>query len=201
MTIREITEEEYIRLNRLNGFANQLLQNPESAKLLEKAAKIVDPNIRTPRLDQEAVANAPLAAVTETLAKLNQRLDDEAAARQNQVLIDSASRQREEGIRALRVQGWNDAGIAEIEKVMAEKGILDPVDAAIVFEKRQPLPTPAMPGSNGTFDFNKTMHAGQQTDADIKALLKTGGKESAGLDAVTNKLIGDTLQQVRSAQR
>lgn len=193
----EITEEEFLRLRNLNGFANNLLQNPEAAKLLEKAAKIVNPNIKTPRLDQEAASTAPLAAVNETLAKLNKRLDDEAAARQNDQLIAQAQSQREAGIRALRQQGWNDTGIAEIEKVMTEKGIMDPLDAAAIFEARHPAPTPAMPGSTGSFNFNETMNAAQQDDS-IASLLKTHGKEAQGLEAVTNKMILDTLTSVRT---
>ena len=76
---------------------------------------------------------------------LNKRLDEEAAARANDNAVAAANRQREAGLATLRKQGWNDQGIAEIEKVMAEKGIMDPVDAAIVFEKRHPAPTPTMP--------------------------------------------------------
>lgn len=198
--IREITEEEYIRLNNLNGFARTMLANPESAKLLEQAAKIVNPNIQTPRLAQEAALTAPIAAVQETLVALNKRLDDEAAARANQAAVDAANANRAKGISALRQQGWNDAGIAEIEKVMTEKGIADPLDAAIVFEKRYPPATPAMPGSAGAFNFNDTLHATNQDD-DIKALLKTRGKEANGLEAISNKMIADTLADIRSAQR
>lgn len=194
--IVEVTEEEYLRLNQLNGFANQIMGNPKAAVLLEQAAKIVRPDIRTPRLEQEQAAAAPFVAITESLQKLNERMDAEAAARAEQNTIAAANAKRNEGIIALRKQGWNDAGIAEIEKVMTEKGIADPVDAAIVFERRYPPPTPSMPGSNGTFNFNETMHSAKP-DEDIKSLLKTRGREMNGLNAISDKMISDVLADVR----
>lgn len=195
----EITEQEYLRLRRLDQFAGSLLNNEESARLVEQAAKIVNPNIKTPRLDRAAAATAPLAAISESIEKLSKRMDEEATARANQAAVDAANAKRTEGISALRKQGWNDAGIEQIEKIMTEKGIADPLDAAVVFERRYPPPTPAMPGSNGTFNFNETLNSANP-DEDIKKLLKTRGRDSEGLEAVSNKMIADTLQQVRSGQ-
>lgn len=201
MNIREIPEEEYLRLQNLNGFASSLLQNTEAAKLVEKAAKLVNPNIRTPRLDQEAASTAPLTAITESLQKLNQRLDEEKAQRENENAVAAATRQREDGIRRLRQQGWNDTGIAEIEKVMTEKGIMDPVDAAIIFEKRHPAPTPAMPGSAGGFNLAERMHATDVADENVAKLLKAG-KDSRAADVIGDKFAMEVLHDIRAqAQR
>lgn len=199
MSIREITEDEYVRLNRLNTFAQSILANPEAAPLLEKAAKIVDPNIRTPRLDQQTAAQAPFTAITESLAALNKRLDDEAVARTNQDAINQANAKANEGISALRKDGWNDTGIAEIQKIMTERGISDPRDAAIVLERLHPPANVSMPGSNGAFNFNDAITAAKADD-DISSLLKTMGKESNGLEAISNKMIADTLKDIRSGQ-
>ena len=199
MSIREVTEEEYQRLTRLNQFAQSMLANPEAAPLLEKAAKIVDPNIATPRLNQQIAQQAPFNAISEELSKLNKRLDDEAAARANQAAIDAANAKAAEGMNALRKDGWNDTGIAEIQKLMTERGIADPRDAAIVLERLHPPATPAMPGSNGSFNFNEVINSAK-VDDDIGSMLKTMGKESNGLDAISNKMIADTLKDVRSGQ-
>lgn len=200
MNIREVPEEEYQRLARLNQFAQTILSNPEAAPLLEKAAKIVDPSIRTPRLDQQAAVQAPISKIEESLVALNKRFDEEANARAQAETLAAARAKEAEGIAQLRKAGWNDAGIAEIQKVMTEKGIADPLDAAIVFERRYPPPTPTMPGSNGTFNFNEVAHAAN-TDEDIKALLGTMGKDSNGLEALSNKMIEKTLADIRGGQR
>lgn len=196
MTTREITEEEYVRLQNLNGFARTMLANPESARLLEAAAKVVNPNIKTPRLDAAAAAQAPLAKIEESLTALSKRLDDEAAARANNDAVAAANAKRAEGIAALRKQGWNDQGIAEIEKVMTERGIANPLDAAAVFEKIHPAPPPSMPGS---FNFNDTITQAKP-DEDIKKLLATRGRETNGLDAIVGKMTADTLADIRSGQ-
>lgn len=198
--IIEVTEEEWLQKSRLNDFAQKILANPEAAPHLEKAAKIVDPNIATPRLNQQAAAQAPFNAISEELSKLNKRLDEEAIARANQATIDAAAAKANAGIADLRKDGWNDTGIAEIQKVMTERGIADPRDAAIVLERLHPPASVSMPGSNGSFNFNEVVHAAK-TDDDIAGLLKTMGKESNGLDAISNKMIADTLADVRSGQR
>lgn len=199
MAILEIDEAEYRRLQKLQGFASQIVNNPEAAVLLEKAAKIVDPNIKTPRLDQQAAVSAPLSKIEESLAALNKRLDDEATVRQAEAAVAAARAKKEEGFNALRKAGWNDAGITEIQKIMDERQIADPADAAIVLERRHPAPTPSMPGSNGTFNFNEAINAAAP-DEDIKSMLKTFGKDSNGLEAVSNRMIAKTLTDIRSGQ-
>lgn len=197
--IVEMTEEEYLRLQRMNGFANQLLANPKSAVLVEQAAKIVNPNIKTPRLDQEAAIQQPFTQLQESMAAIQKRLDDDAAARANDAAVTAAKSKELEGIQALRKDGWNDAGITEIQKIMTERGIADPRDAAIVLERRHPAPTPAMPGSNGSFNLNETINSAKP-DEDIKKLLHTRGREANGLEAISNKMIADTLADIRSGQ-
>ena len=199
MATRQITEEEFIRMQNLNGFAQSMLANPESARLLEQAAKIVNPNIKTPRLDAAAAAAQPLTSITESLAALNKRLDDEAAARANNDAVHQANTQRDKDIVALRKAGWNDAGIEAIEKVRTERGIASVLDAALVFEKIHPAPAPAMPGSAGAFNLNESINTAKP-DEDIKKLLATRGRETNGLEAISNKMIADTLADIRSNQ-
>lgn len=200
MTVRQVTEEEYLRMQNLQGFANRMLGNPESARLLEQAAKIVDPNIRTPRLDAHVQQQQPLNQIQESISALAKRLDDEAAARNEAATIAAANATRDAGLAKLRKAGWNDTGIAKIEQVMTEKGIADPEVAAAYFERIHPTPAPSMPGSNGAFNFNEAVANAQGDDDTIKKLLATRGRETNGLEAISNKMIADTLADIRSGQ-
>lgn len=193
----EISEEEYVRLTRLGQFANSMMQNPESAKLLEKAAKIVDPNARTPRLDQEQAFAAPFAAVTESIEKLNKRLDDEAAKRENEALIAKANESRQQGLRTLRARGYNDAGIAAIEGLMAEKGIIDPLDAEAVFLARHPQPSVGKPNGTG-INMPEMIHAGAEADKHVDRMLKAGNKQRE-LDVVGDQFAMDVLKDLRAS--
>lgn len=197
MSTREITEEEYLRLTRLQQFADSMMQNSESAVLLEKAAKLVNPNVRTPRLDQEAALAKPLSAIQESIAKLNERLDIEKQARDNEALVAEAARVRAEGVAALRRRGYNDAGVAEIEKLMAEKGIIDPIDAEAIFLARNPQPNMNKPGAAG-LNMAELLHGGEKTDAHIDHMLKAGTNQRA-LDVIGDQFATDILKEVRSA--
>lgn len=199
MALVQITEEEHLRLQGLNNFAQTMLNNPEAAKLLESAAKIVNPNIKTPRLDAAAAQQAPLVKIEESLAALNKRLDEDAAARANDTAVQQANAKREAEIGQLRKKGWNDAGIEAVEKFRTERGIASALDAAILFEQLHPAPTPSMPGSAGAFNFNDSISQAKPDD-DIKKLLATRGKTDQGLDAIVNKMTADTLADIRNGQ-
>lgn len=189
----EIDEAEFVRLNGLNNFAHKILQDPEAGKLLEKAAKIVDPNVKTPRLDAAAQHLAPVKTVADEVAALRKQLeDDKAEAARNQTL-NALKAQRDSGISALRNQGWTDEGIKGVEKIMEEKGVLDPLDAAAIFEKHHPPQNVAMPGSSGGWNFMDGMTA-DDSDADLKKLIETKGEVDSVADHIARKALHEVRQ-------
>jgi hypothetical protein len=191
----EIDEAEFLRLQKLNNFSHAMLQNPEAAKLLEKAAKIVDPSIKTPRLDQEAAIATPMQKMEAEMAALRKDMADrDAAVTQNQTL-QALGQKRDEGIRELRRTGWTDEGIKAVEKLMDEKGLLDPLDAAAIHEKYHPPQSPAMPGSSGGWNFAEQL--ADDSDADLKKLIETRGES----DAVTDHIARKALTEIRSQAR
>lgn len=188
----EIDEAEFLRLSKLNNFVHAGLQNPEAAKLIERASKLIDPNIRTPRLDQEAALQTPLQKMQDDMAALRKELTDrDAATTHNQTLAALAS-QRDEGIRALRRAGWTNDGITAVEKIMDEKGILDVEIAAAYHEKQHPPASVAMPGSSGGWNFMESV--ADDSDADLKKLIETKGE----VDTVVNHIAHKALTEVRS---
>lgn len=191
----EIDEAEFLRLSKLNNFVHAGLQNPEAAKLIEKAAKMIDPNIKTPRLDQEAAIQTPMQQMQEQMSALSKKIDDDAAARTQNQTLAALNKTRDDGIRELRRTGWTDDGIKAVEKLMDEKGILDPLDAAAIHEKHHPPQAPAMPGSSGGWNFAEAVQ--DDSDVDLKKLIETRGEA----DAVVNSIAHKALAEVRSQAR
>jgi len=192
----EIDEAEFVRLNGLNNFAHKLLTHPEAGKLVEQAAKIVDPNTKTPRLEQAAAAAAPLTALQEEIAGLKKTLEENAAEAARNQTLSALQKQRDEGISQLRREGWLDEGIKKVEELMEKKGILDPVDAAAIIQARDPVQTPAMPGSTGGWNFMEGITS-DDGDADLKKLIETKGEIDSVTDHIARKALNEVRQTVR----
>lgn len=189
----EIDEAEFLRLQGLNNFAHKILQHPEGGKLLEKAAKAVEPTFKTPRLDAEAQAAAPVKTVQEELAAFRKEIADEREANQRNMTLNSLKAQRDDGLAALRRQGWTEEGLKGVETLMETKGILDPLDAAAIFEKNHPPQLVAMPGSSGGWNFMDGMHA-DDSDADLKKLIETKGEVDSVADHIARKALHEVRQ-------
>lgn len=191
----EIDEVELLNHRRLAQTVNTILSNPKAKVLVQQAHKMVDPTARTPELDS-------LQAVNEPFAQLHKKVDDfiteskaERAEREKNEKITHLKGQKDEGIASLRRQGWTAEGITGVEKLMEEKGLLDPLDAAAIFEKAHPPQLPATPsGGVGAWNFT-----GDVTDeqADLKKLLETKGQS----DGLADKMARDALTEVRNVSR
>ena len=195
----EIDEAEFARLTKLNNFSHAMLQNPEAAKLVEKAAKLVDPNIKTPRLDQEAAIQTPAQELKAEMAALRKELKDREEATTHAQTLQALGRQRDDGLSALRRSGWTDDGIKGVEKLMDEKGILDPEIAAAYYEKQYPQQTPAMPGSSGGWNFMEQI---DDSDKDLNAMIEAfGQKDEIKADRIASKLAQTALTETRQQAR
>jgi len=193
----EITEEEHNQLQALRGVAAKIVAKPESRRLLEQAQKLVDPNASTPLLDEEARNMAPVRelekTVNERIAKFEKEQDD---AKREQTLAALAKRQ-EDGFAALRRDGFLDEGIEKVKKLMEDKGLLDPRDAAAIFLRDNPPQMPATPsgGMTGTsWNFADTT---VDSDKDIQALIGSKG-EGAVADAAVMRMASAALNDFRS---
>lgn len=190
----EIDEAEFLRLQGLNNFAHKMLSHPEAGKLLEKAAKTVDPSAKTPRLDAEAQAAAPVKSIEEKFDAFVKKVEDEKLEGQRNQTLNALKQQRDSGLAHLRSQGWTAEGIAGVEALMEQKGLLDPLDAAVLFEKNHPPQNLAMPGAGG-WNFMDGMNT-DDADADLKKLIETKGE----VDSVSDHIARKALHEVRQTQ-
>lgn len=190
----EIDEDELTRLRSLHGVASRIYSDPKARLLLEQAQKMVDPNAVTPALAQKAQIEEPIEAVRKQLTEMTARLDEEKAAREREQKLAGLKDLQQKGIAKLRQQRFTDEGIAAIEKIMEEKGILDPLDAAAIFEKHNPPQQVATPGGSGGWNFMDSIADGE---ADLKRLIETKGES----EPLLNKMVNETLNEMRGVAR
>jgi hypothetical protein len=188
----EIDEDDYKRLSTLGTIANQIYQHPKGRLMLEEAQKLVQPNAPTPALDAVNAQQAPLEEVNKKLEALTDMMSKDKAERETQAKVDQVGRMQEESFAKLRTNsGYTDAGIDAVKKIMSEKGILNPIDAAILWERYEPQATIATPtGSNSVPLIEKLQ---TNTDETFKQLFESRGENPAALD----KLIKGALDDFR----
>lgn len=191
----EIDEAEFLQNKTLRETVAKIMANPDAALMVERALKTVDPNARTPRLDQAKLVEEPVKGVEKKLddfiaAQNKANADREEANKRAQITADVQT-----GLSRLRANGWLDDGIKAVEKIMEEKGILDVDIAAAYFEKLHPPQVPVSPGGAGAYNFFSDL--APEGDADLKKMIESKG-ESEG---VVDKIAYMALNEIRGASR
>ena len=190
----EIDEDELKQLQTLRTQVGSILKSPAARKKLAAAVKDVNP--KDP-LAAEADAVDPIEAkfaeMEKQLAAERKAREDAEAKRTQDAKLGELSTLRSNGIARLRQDKWTDAGITAVEKLMEEKGILDPLDAAAIYEKQHPPAMPIVPStSSGSWDF---MAPPAETETDMKALIESKGESVPLVD----KMAWGAIQEVRGA--
>ena len=186
----EIDENEYNRLKGVADLAAAIHNNPEGRKLLEQAHRTVNPKAPTPTLEQEARLAEPLAALQKQVADVAKMVGDRFEKDDTEKKLGALSRQQEEAFARLRENGYRPEGIEAVQKIMSEKGILDPEIAASWFEKINP-PAPITPTGSNSVNFIEAFN--DDSDKALQQLLQSRGESESAL----NKLVQDSLTDYR----
>ena len=193
----ELDEEDVRRYSRLEGAVNTLWANPKARELIQQAQKIVDPNAKTPDLDAKRAILEPVEAVRKEFQDFVAKTETEKAEAAKNAKMAEIQTRHASGIAELRRQKYTDEGIKKIEALMEEKGILDPLDAAAIFERSNPPPAIAAPAGGGVGGWNFTEPTGGDADAFAKRLMETKG----ALDGIVENEARLAIQEVRGARR
>lgn len=188
----EIDEGEYNRLKGVADLAAQIHANPEGRKLLERAHKTVNPRAPTPTLSQEEMFAAPLTEVQKQIADLTNVVTKRFEQEETEKKLGALSRQQEEGFARLRDQRYTDEGIAAVQKIMSEKGILDPEVAAAYHARINP-PSLATPTGSNSFNLIETFN--DESDKALQELMSSQGNSESAL----NKLVAESLNDFRKS--
>lgn len=191
----EVDEEEVRSSAALRGAVSTLWANPEARKLIQKAQKLVDPNARTPDLDRDEAALKPVQGLEKKFDDFVAKTEQDKADAAKEAKLTNLKKVHADGIAELRRQRYTDDGIKAVETLMDEKGILDPLDAAAIFERNHPPQAPVTPGGVGAWNFTEMPAEGSDF---IKKLIETKGNN----DMVVDHEARNVLAEVRgSSQR
>lgn len=190
----EIDEVELLRLRKQDATVHALLANPKAKRKIFEAYKEHDPNARIPELEIEEAARAPVVELQKQVQTLTKKIEDDEAERKKNASLTALNGNIEKGKAKLRKDGWTDEGLAALDKVMEERGILDVEVAAAFYEKQNPPATPATPRGVGGWNFVDQV---QESDVDLKQLLDSKGNN----EALADKMAREALNEFRGASR
>ena len=170
----EVDEVELQRLQRQNSTIQYLQKNTKAWKKVLEGYKEAVPDAKIPELEMEAAAKAPVEALEKTVKELQDQIAADKSEREKDARLSALNGTVEAGIAKLRRARWTDDGIAEVRKLMDERGILDPEIAAAYYEKQHPPQSPANPSGSGGWNF---MEPPAEDDTYVKAI--TASKSAA----------------------
>ena len=196
MPMVEVDEVQLQQSHRLKQTMENWLKNPKAKRKILEAVKDADPNARIPELEIEEAARAPVMALETQVAELTKQIATDKADREKEAKLNALSGNVEKGKAKLRKEGWTDEGVAAVEKLMEEKGILDVEIAAAFYEKQHPPQAPATPSGVGSWNF---MEPVSEEDAYTKAIVAS--KEAANNEQLVMREANKALQEFRGAQR
>jgi len=195
MATIEIDEAELQRLNTLRTTVATLLKHPVAKLKIQEAVKLQYPDAATPELDATMSQYKSEQEMTNRISELEKKISDDAAKRDNDERTKAFAARIEEGFSNLKRDGWTDAGISEVRKIMEEKGITDHAIAAAYYEKLHPPQELIQPNGRGGWNFMDAINPDE--DKDLQKLIESKG-ENAGL---IDKMARDALNEVRTAAR
>ena len=187
----EVDEAEYNQMVALRGVASKIVANPAARRRLEEAHKIVDPNAATPLLDQEAQHLAPVKELEKTVNERIAKFEKEQEDKKREDTLAAIAKRQEDGFSDLRRQGFLDEGIEKVKKLMEDKGLLDPKDAAAIFLRDNPPQMPATPSGGMTGTAWGFADVNAESDKSIQELIASKGQNDALVDRMAIAALND----------
>jgi hypothetical protein len=200
MPMVEVDELQLQQSNRLKQTMETWLRNPKAKRKILEAQKLVDPKADIPELDEVDPVEEIRASTAKEIADLKKELADKDAARERDGRIAQLQAMKDTGIKKLREGRYTDEGIKAVEKIMEEKGILDPLDAAAIFERDHPPQAPVQQSGTGSWNFGELPSSTDDADEKYVDQLLKGGKNGIS-DGALSQRISQTINEVRGSAR
>lgn len=196
MAMVEVDEVELLNSRKLRDTVAKIAADPKLKVQLQKLHRAVEPTAIAPELDALSALDENKSETTKRIEDLEKKLTAQSEAETRSKQIAELNARVDKGIKALRDARWTDEGIKGVREVMEAKGLLDPEDAAAIFEKQNPSPAPITPtAGSGSWDFIGSTEAGG--DDALKKLVATRGNS----EGVTDAMVRDILADVRGPSR
>lgn len=134
----EIDDAELEQLRKARGLLDELTRNPKTKRTVERQIKALHPDVVIAD-DYDAPVMDEIKAIGE---KVDKFLTAQAESRTDTQLSAAFDRVRTDF-------GFTDEGIEKLKKLMVDRKIADPIDAAKVWAADNPPPPPQRPSSFG----------------------------------------------------
>lgn len=191
----EVDEADLQRSTSARQFVETIWNNPKARrKLLEAQREVKPDDPMVKELDKPEPTDARFDALEKRLDEERKARVEAEAQRETDAKIGTLRAQRDAELGELKREGWLDAGLKGVEEVMEKKGILSPRDAATIWLRDNPPPTPVMPNGTGAWNF---LQPSEDESADLKKLIETKGESTMLLD----KMSRDALNDARGVTR
>ena len=200
MPMVEVDELQLQQSNRLKQTMETWLRNPKAKRKILEAQKLVDPKADIPELDEPDPIEALRAESTKEIADLKKQIEEDKANRERDGRLAQLQTLKDNGIKKLREQRYTDDGIKAVEKIMEEKGILDPLDAAAIFERDHPPQAPVQQTGSGGWNFGELPASTDDADEKYVDQLLKAGKNGIS-DGALMQRVGNTINEVRGTAR
>ena len=190
----EVDETQFLAQNSVVDLVNKILKNPDARKAFHDAAKKVDPSMSIPEVDAK---NEVLGEVEKVRAEFNdfkKAVTDKEAAAEAAARTNAFAASWENQKNSLRQEGWMDEGIAAVEKLAQDRGIVDLEAAALLHQKLNPPPAPV---TTAGFGFSLFEAPDTQNSEAMKKLMDSHGDDEGAL----NTMVRAALNDVRGGQR
>lgn len=193
MPVIEVEEAELLRSQQARKFVESIWNNPKARRKLLEAQKEVkpdDPMVK--ELDKPEPYEEQFAALRKELEDEKKSRIEAEAKREQDLKLSELRKVRSDGLEKLRGEyRYTADGIKAVEEIMEKKGILDPLDAAAIFERDHPQQAPIAPNS-GSWNFLEPV---PDDSADLKKLIETKGENNPLLDKMTR----EALMEIRGS--
>jgi hypothetical protein len=202
MPMIEVDELQLQQSNKLKQTVETWLRNPKAKRKILEAQKLVDPKADIPELDEPDPLEEVKAATAKEIADLKKQIEDDRLKRETDGRIAQLQMLKDNGIKKLRTEHrYLDDGIKAIEKIMEDKGILDPLDAAAIYERDHPPQDPIQQtGSGGSWNFGELPSSTDDADEKYVDQLLKAGKNGLS-DGALSQRISQTINEVRGSAR
>ena len=197
----EVDEVQLQQSHKLKQTVENWLKNPKAKRKILEAQKLVDPKADIPELDEPDPIEALRAESTKEIADLKKQIEEDKANRERDGRLAQLQTLKDNGIKILRTERrYLDDGIKSIEKIMEEKGILDPLDAAAIFERDHPPQAPVQQTGSGGWNFGELPASTDDADEKYVDQLLKAGKNGIS-DGALMQRVGNTINEVRGTAR
>ena len=201
MPMVEVDELQLQQSHKLKQTVENWLKNPKAKRKILEAQKLVDPKADIPELDEPDPIEALRAESTKEIADLKKQIEEDKANRERDGRLAQLQTLKDNGIKILRTERrYFDDGIKSIEKIMEEKGILDPLDAAAIYERDHPPQNPIQQAGSGGWNFGDLPASTDDADEKYVDQLLKAGKNGIS-DGALMQRVGNTINEVRGNAR